>query len=154
MAAGLILPANRECLPEAVPADFEGIILCAATCPSIGNIFQKQFLLKLYFFGGQGLDSADRTRSGFGAGTSPATRADAGTIRATAGTTRTAAGTTPAMQFLPNIKAITPASSATKRRLGFFLSTPSVCTHAHIGLSVLYFSERLEPSCCRQLSAI
>lgn len=30
---------------------------------SIGNVFQKQFLKKLYFFGGQGLDSADRTRS-------------------------------------------------------------------------------------------
>ena len=25
MAAGLILPVYRECLPEAVPADFEGI---------------------------------------------------------------------------------------------------------------------------------
>ena len=75
MAAGLILPVNRECLPEAVPADFEGILLCAATCPSIGNVFQKQFLQKLYFLGGHGLDSTDRTRSGFGAGNSPATRA-------------------------------------------------------------------------------
>ena len=42
---------------------------------SIGNVSQKQFLKKLYFFGGQGLDSANRTRSGSGAGTSPATRA-------------------------------------------------------------------------------
>ena len=122
MAAGLILPVNRGCLPEAVPADFEGILLCAATCPSIGNVFQKQFLKKLYFFGGQGLDSADRTRSGFGAGTSPAIRATAGTTRTTAGTARATAGTAAgatagttraAMQFLPDIKAITPASDAT-----------------------------------------